>query len=99
MYCNNCESDPCTCTQTRQDTQTPRAFKLAPTYDHRGAITKEQFGMNLFDCIKAFSARNAARERGAEDVAARYDLEAHRLIQTLEPADQRAILAKFETSA
>lgn len=53
MDCLRCGADPCTCrTAVHTQPYTPR-----PVYDFSQAISRDQFGHALWDCLVAFGRR------------------------------------------
>ena len=50
MYCHNCESNPCTC--QREHFAHPETVVRSTYQPVQDGITKEEFGINLYETIK-----------------------------------------------
>lgn len=57
MYCNACEANPCSCTRTAAPVMPRQTYITQPH-----GITKEEFGLNLYDTIFTISGIRALEE-------------------------------------
>ena len=57
MYCNTCEASPCSCTRTAAPVMARQTYTV-----NQNGITKEAFGLNLYDTILTISGIRALEE-------------------------------------
>jgi hypothetical protein len=95
MNCESCGFDPCACMDPVR-LETPRAYKPAPDYTgyYKGAITKEQFGLELFEAIKLMSGHNWLHKQKQDDRAKKLQAKLEGLLPSItNPDDLRRLLS------